>query len=285
MILAAAAVAGCLAVGAADDQIVLRDISSAFATTESVSLDTAIALAPAPGVDRRFELGELQRIAARLRLPEPGHEVCVTRPAAPLDPARLLAALQAVLPGARIEVLDYSRYSVPEGVIEFPPESLRAVSNGGMWSGSIRYGGRHRVTIWARVNVSVAATRIIATRDLPAGRPIDPDALRVESRDEFPSPESRPSRIEAVAGLAPRRPIRAGDIIRTAWLEAPKAVTRGETVQVEVREGGAFLRLPGQALASGVVGQTIPILNPESKCRFSGRIEAKGRVSIGKVEP
>jgi flagella basal body P-ring formation protein FlgA len=283
MILAAAAVAGCLAVAPAADEILLRDIASAFAATAAVSLDTVIALAPAPGVERRFELGELQRIAARLRLPEPEREACVTRPAAPLDPARLLAALQSAMPNARIELLDFSRYPVPDGVLEFPPDGLRPVSSAAIWSGSIRYGGRHRVAIWARVNVSVAAPRVIAVRDLPAGRPIEPDALRAETRDEFPSAEPRPFRVDDVTGLVPRRPIRAGDVIRGAWLEAAKAVTRGDTVQVEVREGGALLRLPGQALASGAVGQTILILNPESKRRFAARIEAKGKVAVGKA--
>jgi len=283
MTLAAVTIAGCLAIGAGSDQILLRNLEPAFSTLEGAVPDTVIALAPALGVTRRFDIGELQRIATRLHLPAPEREVCFVRPAAPLDAARVLEALRAAAPDARIELLDFSRYPVPEGALEFSLQSLRPGPAGGFWSGSIRYGGAHRVAVWARVAIRVASRRIVATRDLKPALPIDAEALRVETRDEFPSADAQPSRIEEVVGLVPRRPIRAGETLRADWLDAAKAVTRGETVDVEVREGGALLHLPGQALASGEIGQTIPILNPDSNRRFPARIEAKGKVGVGKA--
>jgi hypothetical protein len=33
--------------------------------------------------------------------------------------------------------------------------------------------------------------------------------------------------------------------------------------------------------ASGAVGETIPVRNPESHKRFAARVEGKGRVSVG----
>jgi flagella basal body P-ring formation protein FlgA len=82
-------------------------------------------------------------------------------------------------------------------------------------------------------------------------------------------------------GKVARRTIRAGTAIRTDWLSAANAVERGETVQVEVREGGAVVQLTGEAQRSGAVGQTIPVLNPMSKAVFKGRVEAKGKVTVG----
>jgi flagella basal body P-ring formation protein FlgA len=279
MMLAALAAAGCLAVAPASDQIMLRDLAPAFPDAASLSADTPVALAPAPGVERRFDLAELRRLAARLALPDPVAEACVTRPAAPLDPARLLEALRAALPSGRIELLDYSRFPVPEGALEFPLAGLR----GSLWSGSIRYGGGHRVPIWARVTAAVATVRVVAAHDIKAGVPIEAAALRVETRDEPPSAEAMTPSVDAVAGMIAKRPIREGEAIRAAWLDAPKAVTRGDTVEVEVREGGALLRLPAQALASGAIGQTILVLNPESKRRFPARVEARGKVGVGKA--
>jgi flagella basal body P-ring formation protein FlgA len=277
MMLAALALAGCLAVDPAADQILLADLASAFPPAALLPKEV-IGFAPAPGVERRFETAELRRLAARFSLPDPEREVCVTRPAAPADPVRILAALRAALPDARIELLDYSRYPVPDGPFEFAPAGLR----GALWSGAVRYGGRHRASIWARVAVTVTATRVVAGRNLPAGARIDAVDLRVETRDDFPVPEPMPSDLAAVAGMIPRRSIRAGEAIRSSWLAPPKAVARGETVDVEVRAGGALLRLPGQALAAGSVGQTILIRNPESNRRFPARIEAPGKVAIGK---
>jgi flagella basal body P-ring formation protein FlgA len=280
--LAALAVAGCLAVGSGADQLVLRDLAAAFENTAELPLDTVVALAPAPGVQRRFELAELRRLAVRLHLPEPRREICVERSVAPLDPSRLIAAMQAQLPGARIELLDYSRQPAPEGVLEFAPAGLRPAPGGASWIGSIQYGGRHRMAVWARVNVSVTAPRVIAVDNLPTGRPLEAALLRIETTEEFPSAGASPSTIEEVAGKVLRRPVRAGMAIRSSWLEEPKAVARGETVQVEVREGGALLQLPGVAQGAGAIGETILVLNPTSNKRFRARVEARGKVGVGK---
>lgn len=279
MILAALAAAGCLAVAPASDQILLRDLAPAFPADARLFDATAVALAPAPGVERRFDFAELRRIAARFALADPLAEACVTRPAAPLDPARLLAVLRAALPSGRVELLDYSRFPVPDGDLEFPLAGLR----GSVWAGSIRYGGAHRVAIWARVKAGVPTVRVVAAHELRAGAPIDAAALRVETRDELPNAEAMPTSVDAVAGTIAKRTIREGESIRAAWLDAPKAVTRGDTVEVEVRAGGALLRLPVQALASGAVGQTILVLNPESKRRFPARVEGRGKVAVGKA--
>src|SRR3954463_13587134 len=113
------AIGACLMIGPASDQVLLRDIAPAFGAAEALPLESVIALAPAPGVERRFGMAELRRIAARLNLPEPQREVCVSRPVASLERARVLEALRAQLPSARIELLEFSRQMVPEGVLDF----------------------------------------------------------------------------------------------------------------------------------------------------------------------
>jgi flagella basal body P-ring formation protein FlgA len=265
----AVVVAGCLAVGADRDTIVANDLGLAS--------DVVVGLAPAPGVVRRFDVAELRRIADRLGLPAPEHEVCVTRPVAPPDPARILEAMRASLPGARIELLDYSRFPTPEGALEFPIGGL----HGEIWRGFVRYGGRHRAAVWAKVKATAPAARVLAAADLRAGQPIDAASLAVETRDEFPSAEPFAATVEQVAGKVSRRSIRAGTAIRSDWLTEPNAVERGETVQVEVREGGAVLQLIGEAQRAGTVGQTIPVRNPTSKAIFKGRVEGKGKVTVG----
>jgi len=276
------AMAACVAIGPASDQVLLRDLAPAFESSAPITSDAAIALAPAPGVERRFEIAELRRIAARFELPEPLREVCVSRPVAPLDPARVIAALRTQLPEARIELLDCSRQTVPEGVLDFPLNGLRPAISGGFWSGSLQYGGRHRVPIWARVKILVSAPRVVAVEDLTPGRPIDSAMLRVETREEFPSVEASPASVEEVAGKVLRRPVPAGTSIRSAWLAAPKAVLRGEAVEVESREGAAIVQAPGQAQASGAIGDIILVLNPMSKKRFAARVIAQGKVAVGK---
>jgi len=280
--LAALAVAGCLAVGAGSEHIMLGDLAPAFPGLPTALPDAAVAFAPAPGVQRVFRVPELRRLAARWNLAaDPAGELCFERPAAPLDPARLREAMLQSLPLARIEILDYSRVPAPDGRLEFPPGGLRQTTAGGLWNGSVRYGADRRFPVWARVKVTLAAPRVVAARDLTSGRRIDAAELRLETGDGFPSDNAFARSVEEIAGRVLRRPVRAGDALRTTWLDPPKEVAPGDTVRVEVRCGGALLEMEAQAEAAGSIGQTISVRNTVSKKCFRARVEGKGRVSVG----
>ena len=292
MILPMAFALACLAVAPGSDRILARDLAAAFPPLASLAPDTEIALAPAPGVARVFRAPDLRLLAARFHLdPAPGADgpICVERPVAPLDAARLLAAMRQSLPEARIEIREFSRQPAPAGDIEFPVAGLHAPSVGAsagapsrpaLWNGAVVYAGTRRFSIWAMVSVRVAGTRILAVADLRPGQPVSPAQLAAETREEFPSAAPFAQSVDRVAGLWPRLLIRAGSPIRTDQLEQPKEVMRGETVHVEVRNGAARLELDAVAEASGSVGESIPVLNPSSMKRFRARVEGKGRVSV-----
>jgi flagella basal body P-ring formation protein FlgA len=280
--LAALALAACLAVGAGSDQVLAGDLAAAFPEWSAVPPETALALAPAPGVQRVFRLPELRRLAERWNLsPAPDREACVTRPVAVISAERLITAMQKELPSAHIELLDFSRLPAPEGELRFPVSALRQTPAGGYWSGHVLYAGKHHFAIWARVKVKVGTTRVIAAQDIRAGFPLVAAQFRVENREEVPT-AGFVTTIEEVEGKVSRRPIAAGGALRADWLEPVKAVMRGETVEVEAVHGGARLKLEGIAEASGAIGETIPIQNPVSKQRFPARVESKGKVIVTK---
>jgi len=276
------AMATCVAIGPASDQGLLRDIAPAFGASEGLPLDSVIALAPAPGVERRFEIAELRHIAARLKIPDPQREICISRPVAALDGTRVMGALRSQFPAARIELLDFTRQLLPEGVLEFPRSGLRQTPGGAVWSGSLQYGGRRRLAVWARVNITVSEPRVVAVEDLPSGALIDSSVLRLEIREEIPSTEAFAASIDEAAGKTLRRPVRAGTAIRSAWLQAARAVLRGDAVRVESQEGAALVQAPGVAQASGSIGETILVLNSMSHKRFPARVTGKGKVTVGK---
>jgi flagella basal body P-ring formation protein FlgA len=276
-----AAVAGCLAVSPGADRILARDLLPVWPEIASVGPETPVAFAPAPGVSRFFRAPDLRRLATRFHLDGiPESPICFERRVAPLSPERLLAAMRSQLPEARIEILETTRAAVPEGEPEFPLAGLRHSGGGETWNGFIRYAGNRRFFIWARVKVRVSAAFVVAAEDIAAGRPVTTAQLRVETRDEFPASGTVVS-VAGVEGKVLRRAVAAGTVLRSEWLDAIKDVTRGETVKVEVHSGNARLEFEAQAEASGVAGQTVPVVNPVSKKRFKARVEGKGRVSVG----
>jgi flagella basal body P-ring formation protein FlgA len=280
--LGAFALAGCLVVGAGSDRVLAGDLAAASPEWATVPAETPLALAPAPGVQRVFRLLELRRLAVRWSLSTvPDREICVTRPVAVLTVARLLAAMQSAvqkeMPEAHIELFDFSRQPAPEGELVFPVSGLRQGARGGSWSGYVSYGGNHRFTLWARVKVTVARTRVVAAEDLKPGVTLDSTQLRVEMREEVPA-AGMVSAVEEVAGKVLRRPVARGAALRVQWLEPAKVVLRGETVRVEAVRGGARLELECVAEGSGAIGEIVQILNPVSQRRFPARVESKGRV-------
>jgi flagella basal body P-ring formation protein FlgA len=223
----------------------------------------------------------LRRLAGSLHWDvEPAADICVERPVSPPDPTRFLAAMQKAVPQAEITILEYGRQALPAGEIEFPVSGLHPGPGGALWMGYVRYAGTRRFAVWARVKALVTVTRWIAAADLPPGKPIAPEQLRAETRQEFPlAAPSLQSGGEAI-GKWPRVLIRAGAAMRAEMIENPKEVACGDTVVVEVRNGAAHLEMEARAEASGAAGETIAILNPVSHKRFQARVEGKGRVSV-----
>ena len=201
----------------------------------------------------------------------------------PLKAEEILPALEEALglPGARLELVDYSRYAVPQGTIEFPREQLTAPPapdphGTAMWKGFIRYGGNHRFAIWSRVRIAVRSMRVVAAEMLVQGRPIQASQLRLEAYEGFPMRTRPVISIEEAVGRSPRRSVSAGAVLLPAQLDTAYDVVRGDSVRVEVSSGEAHLELDGRAEASGRRGQTIPVRNPANGKSFPARVEARG---------
>jgi len=280
--LASFAIAGCLALHAGAERVTTADLAPAFEGLDSAPPDTVLSFAPEPGLDRVFHVPELRRIAAQFNLPAaPEDDICVRRPVAALEPDTLLAAMQKEMPGAKIAVLDFSRQAAPQGEIIFRRTGLRANSAAGaIWFGAVRYAPHRDFTIWAKVTVTTQVSRVVAKRDIATGRPIEPEDVAVETREEFPSTQAILTSAAEVTGKTSRVPVRAGAPIRPETLETPKDVRQGEVVEVEVQEGGAHLTLEGRAEASGSVGDSIFVRNPDSGKRFVAKVRGKGRVFV-----
>lgn len=270
----------CLPLAGNRDRITAADLAPAEPAFAALPPETELGFAPAAGGRRIFTAAELARLARRHGLAlESKSEVCLEWPLEPLDPRQLAAAMAPALdlPDAKIEILEFSRYPAPRGAIELP----RAGLTSGLWKGFVRYGESRRFPIWARVRISVRSRCVVAREELPAGRPIGRAQVEVKEHDGFPAREPAATSVEEVIGRLPRRAIRAGAMVPINALDAPCAITRGQTVEVEVKSGEAQITLQGRAQADGRTGQTIPILNPSSGRTFRARVEGPGKAVAG----
>ncbi len=278
------AAAGCIAIES--ERILARDLARADPRFGELPPEEPVAWAPAPGARLLLRASRLARLASRHEaalLPPPA-DVCFEYPAAPLDRGPLLDALGKTLadPGARIELVDFSRHPVPRGAIEFLMGGLQRSKAPApqLWRGAVRYHPRKTIPIWARVRILAFREQVMAARDLDAGRAIPADGLVIRRVEASPLDPPAVSSVEAAAGRRLRRTIRAGEPVYAGMLAPAVDVERGDTVQVEVSSGAARLTLAAVAESGGVVGDRILLRNPLNGGRLLARIEGPGKARV-----
>ena len=83
-----------------------------------------------------------------------------------------------------------------------------------------------------------------------------------------------------LAGMALRRSLKAGQIMREVDLAKPELVERGGNVLVLYEHAGVQLSMRGKSLASGSMGDSVTVQNPQSKKVLEGRVSGPGRVTV-----
>jgi flagellar basal body P-ring formation protein FlgA len=88
-----------------------------------------------------------------------------------------------------------------------------------------------------------------------------------------------------VIGLAARNALRPGRMLRADMLMKPMTIKRNEDVTLIYQIPGISLTVRGKAIESGAKGDTITVLNEQSKRKLQGIIAGPGRVIIYSSAP
>jgi flagella basal body P-ring formation protein FlgA len=90
---------------------------------------------------------------------------------------------------------------------------------------------------------------------------------------------------EQALGMQMRRPLHAGQPLRTADLVKPDLVQRDQSVTVIYESPGLYLTTRGKALDNGTEGDVVNVLNPQSKRTVTGIVSGRGQVTIQVATP
>ncbi|MHC4054082.1 flagellar basal body P-ring formation chaperone FlgA [Bradyrhizobium sp. 25ACV] len=81
-------------------------------------------------------------------------------------------------------------------------------------------------------------------------------------------------------GMQLRRPMRAGTPLRAADIVKPDFVVRDQNVTIIYQVPGLYLTSRGKAIESGAEGDTVSVLNVQSKRTLTGVVTGRGQVTI-----
>jgi flagella basal body P-ring formation protein FlgA len=157
--------------------------------------------------------------------------------------------------------------------------------------------GRFEATFEISNDVSNARTRLrftgvaidtieaaILTRNVDRGDVLkDPDvAIERRPKAEVGGDATAPAKI---AGMQMRKSLRAGQPVKVADLAKPDLVQRDENVTLVYETAGIHLTISGKAVDSGAEGDTINVLNLQSKRTVSGVVVGRRQVAITVPSP
>jgi len=278
--------ANCVAVEG--DRILARDVASRVPEFTKVSGEETIGFAPLPTVRRMMSAGELVRVGRKfgIEIAAPA-DICFEFPTEVLTSEKVLEQIRVSLAmdDAQVELIEFSRYPVPAGVLSFPRSGLNVhplLTDQSIvfWRGKVTYGGTKSYAVWARLRMSTTRERLVASETIRSGATITAQQIRMERVKQFPLQEHPTLTAADVIGQVARRTIPAGQVMTAGTVAPPKEVTRGSEVAVVVKSEGTQLSLPAQAESSGAIGETVSLKNPVNGRTFRGVVNGKNQVVV-----
>jgi len=124
-----------------------------------------------------------------------------------------------------------------------------------------------------------AAEALVYVRSLRAGEVVGPED--VAWAPVASAPADAPAEVEAVIGLAARKPLRAGAAVAARDLSAALVIKRDDSVLVRFRAGGVALSLQGKALGAAAEGQPVRVQNLQSKAVIEAVAAGPGLAVVG----
>jgi flagella basal body P-ring formation protein FlgA len=278
------AAAACLPAGGS--RILARDLALADPQFSQLPSTLFVGFAPDPGARRIYRVAELELLARGhgIKLQNPS-DICFELPLFPVRNDDAAAAMRRSLPAdASLEIVEITRTEVPQGQIEFPIAGLEPAGPANpasrLWRGYVKYAETRKAAVWARVNVTMRFTAVVASKDIPLNFRISAASLRVETHSGPLARETAAVRIEDVAGRTLKRALRAGEVIPLALLTEASEVRRGDSIRVDVQCGPAHLEFQAVAENSANAGETIELRNPTSGKTFRAKLESGARAAL-----
>lgn len=134
--------------------------------------------------------------------------------------------------------------------------------------------------LYLTAQVDVLLPIVTLARPVPRGTVLRAGDLTLQTHNLGELRDGYLTDIEAAAGMAARTNLRADNVLYQRQLDAPKLVTRGDTVMLASSQGHVRVTTQAVALSDGVYGEQIEVRNPRSERVLTAWVTGRGRVSV-----
>jgi flagella basal body P-ring formation protein FlgA len=139
----------------------------------------------------------------------------------------------------------------------------------------------------ARFTGTLIETTEVVTlaRAIPRGETIRESDIVLERLPRADVQTDALAKTEYVVNQAARRALRAGQTMRAADLMKPQIIARDDAVTIIFKTAAITLTLRGKAMGNGAEGESITVLNPQSKRLVQATVTAPGVVTVTEANP
>ena len=120
----------------------------------------------------------------------------------------------------------------------------------------------------------------VAARDLKAGQIITPDDILTKRVPQESVRGNDPAGKEDLIGKEIKKSVRSGQPVTLNDVRAQVMVAKGKIVTLNFSKGGIMLSTQGKALENGGLGDTVRVMNTQSKSVVQGTVTGPETVSI-----
>ncbi|MBR1219757.1 flagellar basal body P-ring formation protein FlgA [Bradyrhizobium sp. U87765 SZCCT0131] len=125
---------------------------------------------------------------------------------------------------------------------------------------------------------------VVLTRGLDRGETVRASDVAIERRPKVEVGKDGLRR-EQVIGMQTRKPIHSGQVVRMADIAKPDLVQRDQPVTLIYQTDSLYLTMRAKAVDSGSEGDSVSVLNPQSKRVVQGVVTGPAQVTISVATP
>lgn len=135
-------------------------------------------------------------------------------------------------------------------------------------------------TVFVPAQVRLYLPVVVASKPLQRNQLLHPSDVQLSERDISQLNRSYFTDLTQTQDLKLIRPVQANQILTHNHVTAKEAIRKGDQVVISARSGSISVKMPGEALSDGSIGQQIRVRNTRSQRIIPARVIGPGLVEV-----
>lgn len=144
----------------------------------------------------------------------------------------------------------------------------------------VRCDGSSPWTVFVPAQVHLYRNVVVTTRPLQRGTVLDANSVGLKERDVGQLNQAYFTELDQAFGQKLSRGVVMDQVVSAAQLELMETIHKGDSVVISAQGSGLSVRMPGEALSNGGMGEQIRVRNQNSNRVIKARVIGPGQVEV-----